>query len=173
MSSEATYPEDLPASHAQCLAAKAPIDEIAASGTDVQLQGHSDYSGTKLRVEVWESNRDRVTQSFTDTAREYTVKNAFRQQEWLNKADLWLAKGDGPDFDTIARFRKEKWELLRRAFAESVRLCTRAGLVLLESSSIDGTKIKANASRTSLVVAEALRAIEEILRKAEAASLGD
>ena len=90
-SSEATYPEDLAASHAQYLAAKALIDEIAASGTDVQLQGYSDYSGTKLRVQVWESNRDRVTQSFIDTAREYTVKNAFRQQEWLEKADPRLA----------------------------------------------------------------------------------
>lgn len=81
---------------------------------------------------------------------------------------MWLAKGDRPDFHTIARFRREKWELLQRVFAESVRLCTRAGLVLFESLSIDGTKIKANASRTSLVAAEELRAIEEILREAEA-----
>lgn len=90
-SPEATYPEDLVASQAQYTAAKALIDEIAADGTDVQLKGYSDYSRTKLHVEVWEQNRDRVIQAFIDTAKEYTKKDASRMQEWLDKVDQRLA----------------------------------------------------------------------------------
>lgn len=90
-SPEATYPEDLVASQSTYLAAKALIDEIAAAGTDVQLKGHSDYTSTKLSVEVWERNRERVIQSFIDTAKKYTEKDTYRGQDWLDKVDQRLA----------------------------------------------------------------------------------
>lgn len=90
-SPEATYPEHLVASQPTYLAAKALIDEIAAAGTDVQLEGHSDYSMTKLSVGVWEENRDRVIQSFMDTAKQYTQKNVSREQDWLDKVEPRLA----------------------------------------------------------------------------------
>lgn len=88
---EATYPEDLAASFATYTGAKALIDEIAAAGTDVQLSGYSDYSMTKLRVETWERNRDRVLQAFLDRAKEYTGRNVSREQEWLDRADARVA----------------------------------------------------------------------------------
>lgn len=89
-SAEATYPEDLVNSQKTFIAAKTLIDEIAAAGTDVQLKGYSDYTMTKLNVEVWERNRDRVIQDFITTANEYTKKNVFRSQEWLDKVDQRL-----------------------------------------------------------------------------------
>ena len=54
---------------------------------------------------------------------------------------------------------------------ESVRLCARAGLVLLKAVAVDGTKLRADVSSSSLYSAEQLSseiaAIERILREAE------
>jgi len=85
---------------------------------------------------------------------------------------IWLCEGDRPDYHTIARFRKDKFGELGELFVESVRLCARAGLVLLRSVSADGSKLRANVSRSSLYDEERLckerEAIERILREAEA-----
>ncbi len=88
--SSATYPEDLVASLSQYQAAKALIDEIKAEGTDVQLSGYSDYNMTKLNVELWAQNRDRVTNDFIDKAKDYTKNNVSRDQDWLDKTDQRL-----------------------------------------------------------------------------------
>jgi len=89
-SPDATYPEHLVEIQSTYLAAKALINEIAEAGTDVQLQGYSDYKGTKLSVEVYESNLDRVVESFIETAKEYTAKNTTRMRSWLDLADKRL-----------------------------------------------------------------------------------
>ncbi|MGC9420872.1 MAG: transposase, partial [Rhodovulum sp.] len=52
-----------------------------------------------------------------------------------------------PDHDTIASFRKEHIEELGGLFAQVLLLCREAGLVKLGHVAIDGTKIKANASK--------------------------
>ena len=84
---------------------------------------------------------------------------------------MWLSEGERPDFHTIARFRKEKLGELSSLFVESVRLCARAGLVLLKAVAVDGTKLRADVSSSSLYSAEQLSseiaAIERILREAE------
>ena len=84
---DAAYPEHLVATQARYKDAKALIDEIAASGTDVQLSGYSDYTQTKLRVEVWESNLEKVIDEFIATARQYTQKNASREHSWMQSID--------------------------------------------------------------------------------------
>ncbi len=89
-SSEATYPEHLVASQATYLAVKALVDEVLATGTDVQLSGDSDYKSAKLNVELWEEARERVIRAFIDTAKRYTQKNASREQDWLNMVDQRL-----------------------------------------------------------------------------------
>lgn len=84
---------------------------------------------------------------------------------------MWLARMERPDFHTIARFRKDRFWELGELFCESVRLCTRAGLVLLRSVSVDGTKVVADVSRSSLYNQERIEReramIDEILREAE------
>ena len=52
-----------------------------------------------------------------------------------------------PDFRTVAKFRKRHLGALGRLFGQVVELCQRAGLVALGHVSLDGTKVKANASK--------------------------
>jgi transposase len=52
-----------------------------------------------------------------------------------------------PDFRTISDFRKRHSEALRGLFVQVLRLCRGAGLVKLGHVALDGTKVKANASK--------------------------
>jgi transposase len=52
-----------------------------------------------------------------------------------------------PDFRTISDFRKRHLEALAGLFVQVLRLCRAAGLVKLGHVALDGTKIKANASK--------------------------
>jgi transposase len=54
---------------------------------------------------------------------------------------------DPPDFRTISEFRKRHLSALSALFSQVLRLCERAGLVKLGHVALDGTKIKANASK--------------------------
>jgi transposase len=59
----------------------------------------------------------------------------------------YLSGDQHPDHATIAEFRKRHLEALSGLFMQALRLCSEAGLVKLGHVSIDGTKIKANASK--------------------------
>jgi transposase len=52
-----------------------------------------------------------------------------------------------PDFRTIATFRRRHLAALRGLFQQVLRLCRQAGLVRLGHVALDGTKIRANASK--------------------------
>ena len=58
-----------------------------------------------------------------------------------------LAANNTPDFKTIADFRKDHLEALGSLFLQVLKLCQKAGLVKLGHVSLDGTKVKANASK--------------------------
>jgi len=58
-----------------------------------------------------------------------------------------LAAGQHPDHDTIAEFRKRHLKALAGLFMQVLQLCREAGLVRLGHVALDGTKIKANASK--------------------------
>ena len=58
-----------------------------------------------------------------------------------------LACNQQPDHDSLAEFRKRHLEEIGRLFVQVVEMCQRAGLVKLGHVAIDGTKIKANASK--------------------------
>ncbi len=58
-----------------------------------------------------------------------------------------LAANNTPDFRTISEFRKEHLTALSGLFVQVLALCQRAGLVKLGHVALDGTKVKANASR--------------------------
>jgi len=59
---------------------------------------------------------------------------------------MYLAAGQRPDHRTISDFRKRHLDALDHLFDEVLRICFEAGLVKLNHVSVDGTKIKANAS---------------------------
>ena len=61
----------------------------------------------------------------------------------------FLSGDQHPDQATIAEFRKRHLEALASLFMQALLLCEKAGLVKLGHVAIDGTKIKANASKQS------------------------
>ena len=58
-----------------------------------------------------------------------------------------LAANNTPDFRTISDFRKEHLVALGGLFLKVLELCRQAGLAKLGHVSLDGTKVKANASK--------------------------
>src|SRR5580704_13829960 len=59
----------------------------------------------------------------------------------------WLAAGSAPDYRSIARFRRRHHKALCGLFLQALRLCRAAGLVRLGQVALDGTKLRASASR--------------------------
>ena len=70
-----------------------------------------------------------------------------------------------PDHSTIAEFRRRHERALGELFCEVLALCEEAGLVEVGVISIDGTKIRANASRGANRTYEKL--VADILKEAE------
>ena len=58
-----------------------------------------------------------------------------------------LCADQHPDFRSIARFRARHLDALAGLFVQALRLCKQAGLVGLGALALDGTKLRANASR--------------------------
>lgn len=58
-----------------------------------------------------------------------------------------LCAGQHPDYRSIARFRARHLEALSELFVQALRLCKQARLVGLGTLALDGTKLRANASR--------------------------
>jgi transposase len=88
----------------------------------------------------------------------------------------YLSADAHPDHDTFAEFRKRHLEALAGLFTQALLLCEKAGLVKLGHVAIDGTKIKANASkhkamsyaRMGETEARLKAEIEALLKQAEA-----
>jgi transposase len=85
---------------------------------------------------------------------------------------------DPPDFRTVSDFRKRHLKALAGLFAQVLKLCEQAGLVKLGHVALDGTKIKANASKHKAMSYErmAKRAAEleaEVARWLSAAAASD
>jgi hypothetical protein len=59
----------------------------------------------------------------------------------------WLAGQQAPDFRSIGRFRKRHLAALGNVFLQALELCRAAGMVSLGKVALDGTKVRANASR--------------------------
>lgn len=59
----------------------------------------------------------------------------------------WLAAQQAPDFRSIGRFRERHLAALAGVFLQALELCQAAGMVKLGHVALDGTKVRANASR--------------------------
>ena len=59
----------------------------------------------------------------------------------------FLAAGNEPDFRTVSDFRKRHGQALSGLFEQVLLMCRKAVLVKLGKVAVDGTKIKANASK--------------------------
>src|SRR6266849_5796274 len=69
---------------------------------------------------------------------------------------------DAPDFRTVSEFRRRHLKALSALFTQTLHLCETAGLVKLGHVALDGTKIKANASKHKAMSYERMekRAVE-------------
>ena len=75
----------------------------------------------------------------------------------------WLAAGQGPDYRSIARFRRRHLSALGHLFVQALRLCQQAGMVKLGRVALDGTKLRANASRRKAMSYARMSEKEKIL----------
>ena len=62
-------------------------------------------------------------------------------------AYMFLTAQAAPDFVVISRFRKRHLKAFTALFTQALGLCAQAGLVSLGNVALDGSKIRANASR--------------------------
>jgi transposase len=77
----------------------------------------------------------------------------------------YLSGDQHPDHATIAEFRKRHLDALSGLFTQALLLCSEAGLVKLGHVSIDGTKIKANASKHKAMSYKHMNETEQRLKQ--------
>ena len=66
----------------------------------------------------------------------------------VERADfMMIVAGDPPDFRTVSEFRRRHLQALSGLFLQVLQLCAQAGLVKLGHVALDGSKVKANASK--------------------------
>lgn len=88
----------------------------------------------------------------------------------------FLAANAAPHYRSIARFRRRHLDALKGLFLESLMLCRKAGMVRMGRVALDGSKVRANASRRKAMSYKRMnereavlaREIDEILAEAEA-----
>jgi transposase len=142
------------------------LDLTAIEDTYTEERGYPPYH-PRMMVKVLLYGYSTGVYSSRKIARQLTDSVAFR----------FLAAGNAPDFRTVSEFRKRHGAALAGLFQQVLQLCRRAGLVTLGQVAVDGTKIKANASKHKAMSyrrmqeSEAVLTAEvaELLRRAEAA----
>ncbi|WP_241975472.1 MULTISPECIES: IS1182 family transposase [unclassified Cryobacterium] len=85
----------------------------------------------------------------------------------------WLAAQQAPDFRSIARFRKRHLASLGNVFLQALELCRAAGMVSLGQVALDGTKVRANASRRKAMSYARLTEKQKVLADEVSALLAD
>jgi transposase len=97
----------------------------------------------------------------------------------VERADfMMIVAGDPPDFRTLSDFRRRHLKALAGLFVQVLQLAEKAGLVKLGHVALDGTKIKANASKHKAMSYERMKKREaelkaEVDRWLEAAEAAD
>jgi len=79
-----------------------------------------------------------------------TGKPSSRQSEWAPDEEVAyrvLAADQHPDHASSADFRKRHVAALAKLFVQGLRLCQAAGLVKVGPGALEGTKVKAHASK--------------------------
>ena len=101
----------------------------------------------------------------------------LEQATYDSVAFRYIAANTHPDHDTIAHFRKRFLEELKPLFVEILLLAQAMGFLKLGRVTLDGTKVKANASKHSAwswghiqkLEKQLQREVEELMRMAEEA----
>jgi len=104
----------------------------------------------------------------------YGYLNRIRSSRWLEKECrrnielMWLLKKLTPDFKTIADFRKDNRDAIKRVCKEFVFLCRKLDLFGGELVAIDGSKFKAvNSKKRNFNEAKLKKKLKELEEKIE------
>ncbi len=107
----------------------------------------------------------------------YGVKGSrkLEQATHHNLSFIWLTGGLRPDHKTISEFRRHNKVALKRVLKQCVRLCIKLDLIAGNVLFVDGTKIRANASRGQThdrayyekLLSEIDRRVEKLLEECE------
>jgi transposase len=83
-----------------------------------------------------------------------------------DRVDFMAVTGmNRPDFRTVSDFRKRHLQALQGLFVQVLQLCQRAGLVKLGHVALDGTKVRANASKHKAMSYDRMRETELRLKR--------
>ena len=92
---------------------------------------------------------------------------------WDVVAFRWLAGGQAPAYRAIARFRKRHLSALGHLFVQALELCQAAGMLSLGRVALDGTKVRANASRRKAMSYARMSEKQKILAEEVSALLAE
>ena len=114
------------------------------------------HPGDMLRLYIW-GYLNRVRSS-----------RCLEKESHRNVEVMWLIKKLTPDFKTIADFRKDNRDALRRVYKEFTLVCKGLGLFGGELISIDGSKFRAvNCKKRNFNRAKLMKRIKEIEEEIE------
>ena len=114
-------------------------------------------------------------------SQEVFASRAIERATYHNIAVRYLTGNTHPDHDTICAFRRKNKDTIKKLFAHLTELAREMGVLKVGTVSMDGTHIKANASKLKSVrydravdlQAKLEADIEELLRQAEEADEAD
>lgn len=94
----------------------------------------------------------------------------IERQTYESVAVRYICANTHPDHDTVAKFRRENGALIHECFVQVLQMAQELGLLKMGTIILDGTKIKANASRDRTYdEAELAREVERCLTEAKRA----
>ena len=126
------------------------VDEIDFSEFEFKYagSGHPAYHPRIMFKILIQSMLDRVRSS-----------RAIARNVRENIVYMYLAEKLQPDFRTISDFRKENEDLIAEVFKNTIKAAKNLGVIGLEQLSIDGSKVKASASKNNVVLKDVLEVI--------------
>ncbi|MBM4322740.1 MAG: IS1182 family transposase [Deltaproteobacteria bacterium] len=79
----------------------------------------------------------------------YGIKSSrkLERETYHNLSFIWLMGGLKPDHKTISEFRRKNKGALKKVLRQCARMCLRLGLIAGNVLFVDGSKLRANASR--------------------------
>ena len=146
-------PEDHPAFLVHDLVARLDLSEIVNTYGDGRTGGMPPFD-PRMMTRVWLYAYLQGVRSSRKVARALVEDVALR----------FLSANQQPKYWALNAFRARHRQALANLFGQSIELAARAGLVPLEHVAIDGTKLKANASKSKAMSYARLTSEQQRLR---------
>jgi transposase len=94
-----------------------------------------------------------------------TSSRKLEKQTMENIVFRYLSENLSPDFHTIAMFRKDNRDLIKRCFLQTVEIAKKLDMVNFNKLYLDGIKVKANASKSKTFTKEEIDFLSEFVDK--------